>query len=186
MHVVLVGMMGSGKSTVGRRLATRLDRPFVDADPDLEAHLGRTIAELFETEGEHGFRQAEAAHLERLLARSEPTVVAAGGGVVLREDNRRRLADPAVTVVWLQADPAFLASRAEAKAHRPLLAAGEPARDVFARLDAERRPLYEEVADVVVDVQPFHGRAAASKAALADRIAELVRAHEAARAASEP
>ena len=176
---MLVGMMGSGKSTVGKRLAKRLDRPFVDADHDLEATLGRTIAQVFEQDGEDAFRSEEARHLHRLLGADVPTVVAAGGGVVLQADNRARLGEGDVTVVWLDAEPAFLASRAEAKPHRPLLAQGASARDVFERLDRERRPLYEEVADVTIDVQPFHAEEAKPKAAMADRLAELVLAHEA-------
>ena len=179
MHVVLVGMMGAGKSTVGKRLAKRLDRAFVDADHDLEARLGRSIAEVFEQDGEEGFRSEEARHLHRLLAAEAPTVVAAGGGVVVRPDNRARLQAADVTVVWLDADPAFLASRAEAKVHRPLLAQGEPPRAVLERLDRERRPLYEEVADLTVDVQPFHEGEAKPKKAMAEHLAELVLAHEA-------
>ena len=181
MHVVLVGMMGAGKSTVGKRLAKRLDRPFVDADDDLEAHLGRSIAEVFEQDGEEAFRSEEARHLHRLLGARTPTVVAAGGGVVVRADNRARLREADVTVVWLDAEPAFLASRAEAKAHRPLLAGGEAPRTVFERLDRERRPLYEEVADLTIDVQPFHAGEAKPKKAMAEHLAELIEAHEAPR-----
>jgi shikimate kinase len=176
--VVLVGLMGSGKTTVGRRLATRLGLPFVDADEAVEAATGRTVAELFAERGEDGFRDAEAEVLAGLLDDRQPLVLAAGGGVVLREANRARLADDAVTVVWLDADPAFLASRIERKAHRPLLAGAEPPREVLARLHRERAPLYREVADVVVEVAPFHRSEEKPKQALARRIAELVRERE--------
>ena len=175
---MLVGMMGSGKSTVGRRLAARLERPFVDADHDLEATLGRSIASVFAEEGEDWFRDAEARHLEALLAAPEPTVVAAGGGVVLRPENRARLQREDVTVVWLRAEPAFLASRAEAKPHRPLLASGAAALEVFQRMDEQRRALYEEVADLTIDVRPFHAEQAKPKAAMAEAIAQQVLDHE--------
>jgi shikimate kinase len=158
VHVVLVGMMGSGKSTVGRRVAERLGRPFVDADHDLEERLDRSIAEVF----------------------------AAGGGVVLRPENRERLRREDVLVVWLRAEPAFLASRAEAKPHRPLLASDRPAREVFEELDAQRRTLYEEVADLTIDVRPFHAEEAKPKAAMADAIAAGVRDLERAREGTAP
>lgn len=179
-HVVLVGLMGSGKSTVGRRLAARLERGFVDADAALVEIADRSIAEIFETDGEAAFRAMEADVLEELLEHHEPTVIASGGGVVLREDSRRRLQGPDVTVVWLDGSPAFLASRVEHRQHRPLLSGDEPAREVLARLHAERAPLYAEVADITVDVEPFGEGEEPSKSALADRVAELVRAHEAA------
>lgn len=186
MHVVLVGMMGSGKSTVGKRVAARLDRPFVDADHDLEQSLGRSIADVFATEGEAWFREEEARHLTRLLGAPTPQVVAAGGGVVLRPESRERLRRHDVTVVWLRAEPAFLASRAEAKPHRPLLAEGGSALEVFERMDAERRALYEEVADVTIDVRPFHAEEAKPKAAMADAIARQVVAREQALEGSPP
>ena len=176
--VVLVGLMGSGKTTVGRRLADRLSLPFVDADEAAEAFSGRTVAELFEERGEDGFRDIEAQVLGLLLDDPERMVLAAGGGVVLRSENRARLADPEVTVVWLDADPAFLASRIEKKAHRPLLAGEETPRQVLARLHRERADLYGEVADLVVPVEPFHRELDKPKQALADRIAELVRERE--------
>lgn len=179
-HVVLVGLMGSGKTTVGRRLATLLDRRFVDADVALEEITDRTIPEIFASDGERGFRAIEADVLEELLEHHEPAVIASGGGVVLSPKNRARLRQPSVTVVWLDASPAFLASRAAAKPHRPLLAGEESPRDVLTRMHEERAPLYAEVADVVVDVEPFHAPDETPKKALAARIAELVVAHEAA------
>ncbi|MDP1818900.1 MAG: shikimate kinase [Acidimicrobiales bacterium] len=182
--VVLVGLMGSGKTTVGRRLAGLLDRPFADADQVLEERAGRSVAEIFAADGEAAFRDLEADVLAWLLAAPAPGVVASGGGVVLRQANRERLAADDVTVVWLDAGPAFLASRVERKAHRPLLAGDEPAAEVLDRLHAERVPLYAEVADVVVDVEPFHRDEERPKRALAERIAALVRAHEGAAVAA--
>ena len=171
--------MGSGKTTVGRRVAARLDRHFVDADAALEEIADRTIAEIFERDGEAGFRDLEADTFEELLEHHEPCVIASGGGLVLRAENRARLGRPDVTVVHLAADPAFLASRVKPKPHRPLLNGDQSPREVLARLHAERGPLYAEVADITVDVQPFHDRSAAPKDDLAARVAALVLAHEA-------
>jgi shikimate kinase len=184
-HVVLVGLMGSGKTTVGRRLANRLERDFIDADAALEEITDRTIADIFETDGEDGFRAIEADVLEELLEHHEPTVIASGGGVVLRDDNRHRLLSPDVTVVWLDASPAFLASRIEAKEHRPLLASDEPVRDVLTHLHSERADLYRDVADIIVNVEPFHREEDKPKKALAERIEHLVRHHEASHFAPE-
>lgn len=154
-HVALVGLMGSGKTSVGRRLAKLLDRPFVDCDEGFIARYGRTIAEVFAEDGEDAFRTMESKLLEELLAVRSPLVLATGGGVVVREENRRRLRQDDVKVVLLHAEPAFLAARAKAKAHRPLLAGDDPAA-VLARLHAERIGWYLEVADDVVAVEPFH------------------------------
>ncbi|MET0726680.1 MAG: shikimate kinase [Acidimicrobiales bacterium] len=177
-HVVLVGLMGSGKSTLGRRLASCLGRDFVDADEALVEITDRTITEIFETDGEDRFRAIEADVLEELLEHHEPTVIASGGGVVLRPDSRRRLRAADVTTVWLDARPAFLASRIHRKAHRPLLAGSEPLRDVLERLHAERAPCYREVADIVVDVEPFHGSDEVPAPSLADHVARLILTHE--------
>lgn len=178
-HVVLVGLMGSGKTTVGRKLAARLERDFIDADQALAEIVDRSIAEIFEADGEAGFRDIESDVLEELLEHHTSAVIATGGGVVLRAENRARLEDAAVTVVWLTAAPAFLASRVEGRSHRPLLDGTEPAVDVLTRLNEERAPLYAEVADITVDVAPFHDDLEKPKRALVERIAELVLAHEA-------
>lgn len=177
-HVVLVGLMGAGKTTTGKRLAARLGRAFIDADAALEEITDRTIAEIFASDGERGFRAIEADVLEELLEHHEPAVIASGGGVVLTGESRQRLRQPTVTVVWLDASPSFLASRVEHQGHRPLLAGEEP-RDVLTRLHAERAPLYEEVADLVVDVEPFDEADDQPKRSLAERIADLVLDHEA-------
>jgi shikimate kinase len=178
-HVVLVGLMGSGKTTVGRRLAARLDRHFVDADAALEEIADRSIAEIFEQDGEAAFRDLEADTFEELLEHHEPCVIASGGGLVLRSDNRSRLRRPDVTVVLLDAGPAFLASRVAGKTHRPLISGDQTALDTLTHLHAERSPLYAEVADITVRVEPFHASEEKPKQALAERIAELVTAHEA-------
>lgn len=178
-HVVLVGLMGSGKTTVGKRLAARLALDFVDADAALEEITDRSIGDIFEHDGEARFRDLEEDTFEELLEHHEPTVIASGGGLVLRSTNRARLRRREVTVVFLDAGPAFLASRVERKPHRPLLHGEESTRDVLTRLHAERAPLYAEVADITVAVEPFHATEDKPKRALAQHIAALVADHEA-------
>jgi shikimate kinase len=146
--------MGSGKTTVGRKVARILGRRFIDADDELEARTGRSVAEWFAQDGEAGFRAAEAELLAAVLAEPEPTVVGAGGGVVVTEANRVRLAQPDVAVVYLHGEPAFLGSRVQAKAHRPLLA--DDPRTVMAEMHRVRDPWYRQVADAVVEVEPAH------------------------------
>jgi len=177
-HVVLIGMMGVGKTTVGKRVAALLERPFVDADAELVQRSGRTVADWFATSGEPAFRQVESELLADLLNRPEPSVLAAGGGVVIETVNRKRLCQPDVFVVWLRADPAFLAKRVARKAHRPLIA-DDPV-STLSRLADVREPWYEEVADAVVDVARVHDREQRPKAVLAEHVAHAVRVHEAA------
>lgn len=152
-HLVLVGMMGCGKSTNGRRCAERLGRPFHDADVQIEARAGRRIREIFEDQGEQGFRAIESEVLADLLASDEPSVIAGGGGIVLASANRA-LARERGNVVWLRARPdtliARVAARTDRAGHRPLLD-DDPAGQIT-RLVEQRRPLYEEVAHHVVDV----------------------------------
>lgn len=180
-HVVLVGLMGSGKTTVGRRVASALRRRFLDADDELAIRTGRDVREWFDGEGEAAFRQAEAGVLVAILASAEPLVVATGGGAVVTEATRRRLGADDVTVVWLHGDPAFLASRTKPKPHRPLLAGD--ARATLERLFAERHGWYAEVADLTVDVQPAFAGPAPKDVLAADVVAQVV-AHEQRRAAS--
>ena len=171
-HIVLVGVMGVGKTTVGRRLAKELQRPFVDADEQLELRAGRTIPTIFRDDGEEAFRRLESEVLADLLGRSRPLVVAAGGGVVARPDNRQRLAREAF-VVWLRASAEFLAGRTD-PTHRPLLAGTADPLAALEGLIAARSPLYEASADVTVDVGPFHAGDDKPKRALARHIAGLV------------
>lgn len=163
--MVLVGMMGTGKSTVGQRLAELLERPFVDSDEQVEASTGRTVREIFEAEGEAAFRRCEAKALAEAVGRSTPSVLAAAGGVVLDPANRALLAG-AGTVVWLTARPEVLAERVKGGEHRPLLA--DDPLGVLRRLSREREVLYREVADHVIDV------ATVDAEAVAHQIAELV------------
>lgn len=147
-HVVLVGMMGVGKSTVGRRVAEALGRPFSDSDSVIEARTGRTVAEIFAHEGEPAFRALETEVLAEVLASEAPHVVAAAGGVVLEEANRRTL-KAAGTVVWLQAPLGLLVERVAGSTHRPALE--EDPAGTLARLAEGREELYAEVSDLLVD-----------------------------------
>lgn len=164
-RLVLVGMMGAGKTTVGRAVADRLGWAFVDTDAEVEAAAGSSVAELFAGAGEPAFREAERRALATALSDGGPVVVSAGGGAVVDEGNRHLLSRSA-TVVWLRADPATLAARVGDGAGRPLLA-GDAA-GALAALDAGRRPLYAAVADAVVDVDDLDvdavvGRALAAR-----------------------
>ena len=152
LGLALVGYRGTGKSTVGRLLAGRLGRPFVDADLALEARTGRTIRSVFEGLGEQAFRDREEALLAELTA--EPfKVLATGGGVVLRESNRKALRRFGF-VVWLCADPRVLSRRLQtdpgAVAGRPALTSAGTLGEI-ADVLASREALYREVADAVLD-----------------------------------
>ena len=147
-HLWLLGLSGSGKSTVGPRLAKALGLPWVDTDSVLAREAGQTIPEIFQAEGEEGFRQREAAVLEKISA-SPASVVSCGGGIILRESNRQILAATGVRI-YLRADPATLARRLQNSHARPLLA-GKNREASLAKLLAERAPLYEE-SEIQIDV----------------------------------
>lgn len=148
-HLVLVGLMGSGKSSVGRRVAEALGRAFVDTDHLIEQREGRSIRDIFADVGEVGFRDIETDALTEVLASSVASVVATGGGIVVRETNRRLLA-PHV-VVWLRASVDTLEARLASGASRRPLLDGDVRRRLV-ELDRERRHLYGAVASVIVDV----------------------------------
>ncbi|WP_024509521.1 shikimate kinase [Bradyrhizobium sp. ARR65] len=138
--IVLVGMMGAGKSTIGRRLAARLQLPFVDADTEIEAAAGMSIPEIFEAHGEPHFRDGEARVIARLLE-GGPAVLATGGGSFMREETRRRVSDKAVSI-WLKADAEVIMRRVRRRADRPLLQTADPEATVT-RLISEREPVYQ-------------------------------------------
>ena len=146
-HVALVGAMGAGKSEVGRRVAQRLGRPFVDIDELLETSAGLSIAELFARDGEAGFRELERDALRAALD-GPPAVVATGGGSVLDARSRRRLRERAL-VVWLRVTSDAAAARIGPDPRRPLLVGGT--REALTRLITEREPLYRQVSHEVVD-----------------------------------
>ncbi|WP_414903037.1 shikimate kinase [Sphingomonas flavalba] len=140
LPIVLVGLMGVGKSTVGRRLAYRLRLPFIDADHEIERAAGMTIAEMFDRYGEAHFRDGERRVIARLID-GRPKVVATGGGAFMNEETRTLILDHAIAV-WLDADINVLADRVSRRAGtRPLLRDGDP-RAKLAALAAERNPVY--------------------------------------------
>jgi shikimate kinase len=144
--VVLVGMMGAGKSTIGRRLSARLRLPFLDADTEIEAAAGMSIPDIFETHGEPHFRDGEARVIARLLD-GGPAVLATGGGAFMHEDTRGRIRDKAVSI-WLKADADIIMKRVKRRADRPLLRTADPATTV-GRLIEEREPVYQH-ADLTI------------------------------------
>jgi shikimate kinase len=145
--VVLVGMMGAGKSSVGRRLAARLGVPFIDADSEIEKAAGMTIAEIFAAHGEPYFRNGEARVLARLLD-AGPQVLATGGGAFMNPDTRATIRASGISV-WLRAPLDVLSRRIKRRADRPLLKDSDPI-ETLRRLIDERSPTYAE-ADVTVE-----------------------------------
>ena len=151
--IVLVGLMATGKSTVGRALASRLHRRFLDSDAVIEQRTGHTVAQIFRADGEPAFRALETQALTEALEAQPPAVVAAAGGTVLSEHNRALLQRVSATggrVIWLRARPEVLATRVRPGDHRPLLA--EDPAGTLLRMFQNRSPLYAEVADRIVDV----------------------------------
>ena len=155
--IALVGLMGVGKSTVGRRLANRLGLPFMDGDEAIESAARMTVSEIFAQLGEAEFRAGEARVMRRLLE-GPPIVLATGGGAVLNPDTRDLMKAHA-TSVWLRADLKVVASRVQRRDTRPLLRGKEPLVALKAMAEI-RYPVYGEVADVTVDVGAgAHGQA---------------------------
>jgi len=145
--IVLVGLMGAGKSKIGRRLAARLNLPFFDSDQEIEAAAGESIDEIFANRGEQVFRDGERRVIARLLA--QPIhVLASGGGAFMDPATRRLIGERGVSL-WLRADLDVLAARVSRRNNRPLLKSGN-ARSILATLIDQRHPVYAE-ADVVVD-----------------------------------
>ncbi len=147
-NLFLVGLMGAGKSTLGRQVARRLHLPFVDADIELERRLGVTIATIFEIEGERSFRDREEALIAELTDR-RGIVLATGGGAVTRESSRQWLSERG-TVVYLHATPDALFGRVRNARNRPMLRVDDP-RARIASLYAERDSLYRQIADQVIE-----------------------------------
>lgn len=146
-QVVLVGLMGSGKSTVGALLAERTGRVFVDVDIDIAQETGKTVRELWEAGGEAAYRKLESEAVLRVLAGDVPSVLAAPGGVVLDPAVRAALAGN--FVVWLRTRPTTLAGRVHAGDHRPLL--GDRPAETLAVMADERSDLYRRVATATID-----------------------------------
>lgn len=146
--IALVGLMGAGKSAVGRRLASRLAMPFIDADTAIEQAAGCSIEEIFARHGEAEFRHGERRVILRLLENEPVHVLATGGGAFINDETRQRLKEQTITV-WLKADLPTLLERVGKRSNRPLLKQGDPA-EVLRRLMDVRYPIYAE-ADVTVE-----------------------------------
>jgi shikimate kinase len=170
-NIFLVGMMGAGKTTLGKALAQRLGREFLDTDRVLVERTGVPVATIFEIEGEPGFRRREALALAELAQRSE-RVVATGGGIVLAPENRMAMRASG-TVIYLRARLESLWERTRHDATRPLLSTTDP-RGTLARLLEEREPLYREAAHLVVET------GSQSAGTLVNRVAAALRSHESA------
>ncbi|MSO96831.1 MAG: shikimate kinase [Rhodospirillaceae bacterium] len=158
--IVLVGLMGAGKSCIGRRLAARLDVPFVDADAEIEKAAGLTVAEIFEKYGEGYFRDGERRVMSRLL-QGAPCILAAGGGAFMDAETRKLIKEQAVSL-WLRAELDTLISRTKGRSHRPLLNTGDP-RETLQQLMQTRYPVYAE-ADVAVDTGADNPNVTAARA----------------------
>jgi shikimate kinase len=148
-RILLVGMMGAGKTTTGKLVAEKLGWGYLDSDVEVEKKTGLTVPALFARDGEAAFRDAEAEVLRAACGRTDPVVVSVAGGAVLRPENRDLLR-ACGDVIWLRARPTTLAARVGDGVGRPLLD-GDPGAALRA-LDAVRRPLYAEVADETIDV----------------------------------
>ncbi|PTD95910.1 shikimate kinase [Pseudothauera lacus] len=147
-RIVLIGMMGAGKTTIGKELARRSGMRFVDCDHEIEARTGVKIPTIFEIEGEEGFRRRESQVIDELTS-CDGLVIATGGGAVLDPGNRALLAERAV-VIYLNVPPQVLWERTRHDRNRPLLQVPNPRERIFA-LHRQRDPLYREVAHIIVD-----------------------------------
>ena len=147
-HIVLIGMMGVGKSTVGRRLAKKLGYPFLDSDDEVVRRTGRQVTDIFTVDGEEAFRDVEASVMVELLSSHTPSVIAAAGGSVLRSETRDCMKRSA-TVIWMRAPVDVLVGRTSRGTHRPALA-DDPV-GTLTKMESDRQSVYREIADVVVD-----------------------------------
>ena len=147
-NIFLIGLMGAGKSTVGKLIARKLERRFIDSDHALEERCGVKIPTIFEMEGEAGFRKREAQIIDE-LTREHSIVLATGGGAILLPDNRRVLAERG-TVIYLHANPIELWHRTKGGEGRPLLQHGD-SKMILENLYAIRDPLYREIADFIIE-----------------------------------
>jgi shikimate kinase len=152
-RILLVGMMGAGKTTTGKLVAQRLGWDYLDSDVEVEKKTGLTVPALFARDGEVAFRDAEAEVLRRACSSTAPVVVSVAGGAVLRPENRE-LIRTSGRVIWLRARPTTLAARVGDGVGRPLLE-GDPGA-ALRTLDQVRRPLYAEVADETIDVDDLN------------------------------
>lgn len=164
-HLFLTGYRGSGKSTIGKLVASHLSRAFVDTDVEIELQSGNTIAEIFARSGEAAFRDLESKHISQLRSLTEPAVVSLGGGSILRQENRECIKQLGRTV-WLQASPENICDRiskdVNTQTRRPKLSKLGDLEEIRSIL-AERSVLYEEVADMCVSTDELSMESAAMK-----------------------
>lgn len=165
-RVLLIGMMGAGKTTTGRLLAQRLHWPYLDSDEEIERQTGKTVPEIWKDQGEPAFRVEESRVLAQACSSDGPVVVSVAGGAVLDPANRDLIRRSGL-VVWLRADVATLAGRVGSGAGRPLLEEGAAA--ALDRLLKQRAPIYEKLADVTFDVDRL------SPPQVVERIVEAVK-----------
>ena len=153
-NIVLVGLMGSGKTTIGKKIASAIHYDFLDTDQEIEKISGKTIPHIFRKEGEKRFRSEETLVLKRLL-HIKKRVIATGGGIVVKEENRRLLKRLGF-IIYLQADTETIYKRVSMNDKRPLLA-GPGRREKIEKLSQERKAYYEEIADfsVATDLGTF-------------------------------
>lgn len=147
-NIFLIGLMGAGKSTIGKRLAESIGKQFIDSDHEIERRTGVSIPTIFDIEGESGFRNRESAVIDE-LTQQRGVVLATGGGVILRPENRSHLAARGL-VIYLSASVKQLYKRTRMDRNRPLLQTDNP-REQLQRLHDERDPLYREISDLVVE-----------------------------------
>ncbi|MEL6366310.1 MAG: shikimate kinase [Pseudomonadota bacterium] len=171
--IVLVGLMGAGKTTVGRRLASALELPFVDADAEIEKAAGMSIADIFEVCGEAEFRAGERRVIKRLLA-DPPHILATGGGAFMNRETRALIKERAISV-WLRADLDLIVERATRRATRPLLRNGDP-REILSKLMDERDPIYAEADITIESVDGPHSRTVEAVAAAVETFAARLEA----------
>jgi len=160
-HNVLVGLMGSGKSVLGKLLASRLSLSLIDLDAYIVQQAGESIPEIFATKGEQYFRQLEGEYLAEVLATDDDVVVATGGGAVLAAENRALMQEKG-KVIWLDASPEILAKRIAGDSNRPLLD-GVDVLEKMQGLAVKRNPLYAQVADLCVNTETSSDEEAVAK-----------------------
>jgi shikimate kinase len=148
-RVLLIGMMGAGKSTSGRLLAAHLGWPYIDTDDEIERRVGKTIPEIWKQDGEAAFREQESLLLGEVCGSEGPTIVSVAGGAVIAPANRA-VVKRAGLVVWLRAEVSTLVARVGVGDGRPLLSGG--AAEALSRLWAQRAPIYAELAEMTLDV----------------------------------
>lgn len=160
-NIFLVGPMGAGKSTIGRELADKLHLEFYDSDQEIERRTGADIAWVFDLEGEEGFRKREEAVIDD-LSELQGIVLATGGGSVISPHIRNRLSARGI-VVYLETTIDKQVARTQRDRKRPLLQTAEDPRDVLEKLAVDRNPLYEEIADVIVQTDDQSAKVVANK-----------------------